>query len=287
MNIIKQALQQTGDHSSPLEINRLSGGQINECYVVQTNKQRYVIKYHTKAPEQFFKKEAAGLEFIRRTNTIATPEVYTYHDKPGTSFIVMEWIDVVKDESAEETLAEQIAAMHHTYSQYHGFTEDTYVGMLRQPNGLYPNWLEYFRDKRLSNQWEIGINNGLITAKRRERLETLLVKLDNWVPSDVPASYLHGDLWKENWLQDKEGIPYVIDPSVLYGDRHFELAYMELFGGFSNHFFEIYADVYPYSDTYRDVKGIYQLYYLLVHLNIFGEIYGAGVDDLLERYVPV
>lgn len=285
MNIIENALKQAGDHSNPLQIKKLKGGEINECCYVQTKKQAYVIKYHEHAPEGFFSKEAVGLERIKSTNTVATPEVYTYRDQPGASFIVMEWIDGVKGETAEEKLAEQIAAMHQTYAASHGFTEDTYVGTLRQPNGLYTSWLEYYRDRRLSNQRDIGIRNGRITGERGKRLEKLLAELERWVPSDVPASFLHGDLWGENWLQNIEGEPYVIDPSFLYGDRHFELAYMELFGGFTRHFFDVYESCLPRSDTYYDVKAIYQLYYLLVHLNIFGEIYGPRVDDILARYV--
>lgn len=287
MDIIEKALKQAGDHSSPHQIKRLNGGQINECYYVLTKKQAYTIKYHKHAPEGFFGKEASGLERIKSTSTVATPEVYVFHDQPGASFIVMEWIDGERGRAAEMTLAEQIAAMHQTYASSHGFTEDTYVGILRQPNGLYTSWLEYYRDRRLMNQRDIGIQRGHITGMRRARLEKLLSDIERWVPSEVPASFLHGDLWAENWLQNKEGKPYVIDPSFLYGDRHFELAYMELFGGFSSRFFDAYESCLPPSDTYGDVKDIYQLYYLLVHLNIFGEIYGPRVDDILERYVLV
>jgi|SRR5699024_1655416 len=288
MNIIEQALQQTGDDSGgPLKVKRLQGGEINNCFLVKTKQHSYVIKYHSEAPVHFFKREADGLAHIRSTHSVATPDVYSYRDEIGASFIVMEWIDNVKKTiTAEEALSERIAALHDTHWDMHGYPAETYVGMLRQPNGLYRNWLAYYRDQRLSNQLDIGVKNDRITGKRRNRLEKLLAGLDKWVPSNVPASFLHGDLWGQNWLLDKDGIPYVIDPSFLYGDRHFELAYMELFGRFSNRFFEVYHSAYPVSDTYHDVKPIYQLYYLLVHLNIFGEIYGPRIDDILKRFVP-
>src|SRR5699024_6533850 len=83
----------------------------------------------------------------------------------------------------------------------------------------------------------------------------------------------------------KDGQPYLIDPSFLYGDRHFEIAFTEMFGGFSKQFYEAYQSSYPLLDLYNDVKPLYQLYYLLVHLHLFGELYGAQVDRILEYYI--
>lgn len=115
-------------------------------------------------------------------------------------------------------------------------------------------------------------------------MEKLLENLDKWVPDKVEPSYLHGDLWGGNWLSGPGGEPYVIDPSFLYGDRHFELAFTEVFGGYSSEFYQAYQDRFPLSPYYEDVKPLYQLYYLLVHLNMFGEAYGRSVDTILKRY---
>lgn len=81
------------------------------------------------------------------------------------------------------------------------------------------------------------------------------------------------------------GEPYLIDPAVFYGEREFELAFTELFGGFSPRFYAAYRDVQPLSDDYEEVRPLYQLYYLLVHLNLFGESYGPSVDRILRYYV--
>ena len=81
------------------------------------------------------------------------------------------------------------------------------------------------------------------------------------------------------------GRPYLIDPSFLFGDRHFEIAFTELFGGFSQAFYRAYSDRFSLDSHYEEKKPLYQLYYLLVHLNIFGELYGTQVDAVLKRYV--
>ena len=76
-----------------------------------------------------------------------------------------------------------------------------------------------------------------------------------------------------------------MDPSFLYGDRRFEIAYTELFGGFPQAFYDAYKEAYPLREDFDEIKPLYQLYYLLAHLNLFGETYGASVDEILNRYV--
>src|SRR5690625_2058964 len=179
----------------------------------------------------------------------------------------------------------KLSHLHQHAGQKHGFDRDTYIGLLPQPNRLYDNWLDYYREKRLLPQLDLAIKRQRIHHQRRAQLEKLILQLDRWVPQQVQPSYLHGDLWGGNWLVGPNGTPYVIDPSFLYGDRHFELAFTELFGGFSQIFYDAYQATYPLLDIYDDVKPLYQLYYLLVHLNIFGESYGSRVDAILNRYI--
>ncbi|MFD2760026.1 fructosamine kinase family protein [Lentibacillus juripiscarius] len=281
---MQTALQQTGDNSSVKQAKRVAGGSINESYFVETEEQQYFIKYHTDPPARFFELEAKGLDLIRQTDSIAVPEVYAYSDEKDAAFLVMEWVEGERAHNTQWKLGDRIAHMHQAFGDNHGFAYDTFIGTLPQPNGLFSNWLDYYRERRLKAQLTLGVDRGCITGKRRERLERLLMNLEKWVPANVEPSYLHGDLWGGNWLAGSGGDPYVIDPSFLYGDRHFELAFTELFGGYSGDFYRAYWDRFPLSPDYADVKPLYQLYYLLVHLNIFGEAYGSSVDAILKRY---
>lgn len=282
---IEQALHTAGDFSTPKQIKQTFGGSINESCFVETDERKYFIKYHSDAPERFFEMEAKGLRLIKETNTISVPEVLAYSDEKNNAFLVMEWIEGQKTLNTEEKLGDQIAKMHHVFGNQHGFPDDTFIGVLPQPNGLFANWLEYYRDRRLAAQLKQGVEQSRIMGNRRGRLDKLLVNLDKWIPENVEPSYLHGDLWGGNWLVGAGGKPYVIDPSFLYGDRHFELAFTDLFGGYSHNFYLAYKDRYPLMDNYEEVKPLYQLYYLLVHLNIFGESYGPRVDAILKRYI--
>ncbi|MGP4107608.1 fructosamine kinase family protein [Virgibacillus sp. L01] len=282
---IEQALHAAGDFSTLKQVKQTFGGSINESFFLETNERQYFIKYHTDAPERFFELETKGLRLIRETNSVSVPEVLAYSDEKKNAFLVMDWVEGRESQDTEAKLGDRIAKMHQTFNSQHGFPDDTFIGVLPQPNGLFSSWLEYYRDSRLSAQLTQGIEQNSITGNRRIRMEKLLLNLEKWIPDDVDPSYLHGDLWGGNWLVGAGGNPYVIDPSFLYGDRHFELAFTELFGGYSGDFYQAYVERFPLRDDYEDVKALYQLYYLLVHLNIFGESYGPRVDAILKRYV--
>ena len=103
-------------------------------------------------------------------------------------------------------------------------------------------------------------------------------KIKSLAPGVRPA-LLHGDLWGGNYLVSKDNTPYLIDPSVYYGHSEVDLAMSRLFGGFSPRFYDAYFEVSPARPGFEDRMALYQLYYLLVHLNIFGRSYLASVTD--------
>lgn len=286
--MMEEKLKQIGDNSSIQTMTPVSGGDINRAYYVKTEKQEYFVKANQNTADDFFQVEADGLEKIRSTETIAVPEVY-YYDKFSKNqemVLIMEWIQGKKTAMTEQQLGIQLASMHLTYgpAQY-GLDKSTYIGKLPQTNGLHNDWVNYFRGHRLQPQLDLSVQFNRMNQKRRLKLETLIIDLDKYLPNQPRVSLLHGDLWGGNWITGHGGKPYLIDPSVLYGDHLFELAFTELFGGFSDTFYTQYKESLPLGDYYEDVKPIYQLYYLLVHLNMFGEAYGASVDRILKRYI--
>ncbi|TGB02655.1 fructosamine kinase family protein [Halobacillus salinus] len=282
---IQEALHTIGDRTNIQDWKAVGGGDINRSFYVKTDQQEYFIKGNENVPSHFFKAEAEGLKQIEQTDSIAVPHVYHYDEpqKKEQAVIVMDWVPLGSKDVSEE-LGHQLALMHQHTKDGYGFHAPTFVGELDQPNSKKDSWLVYYRDYRLKAQLEYGKQNGLITGDRESRLQMLLDQLHNWIPENPGASLLHGDLWGGNWMAGADGKPYLIDPSVLYGDRAFELAFTELFGGFSSRFYEAYQEVSPLPDEYEQQKPLYQLFYLLVHLNMFGESYGPSVDRILKAY---
>lgn len=281
----KIALEYGRDYSQLQTIKKIQGGSINEAYYVKTENAEYFMKHHPNSPRGFFKSEATGLRLIKETNTIPVPNFLSYSDQPGESFLLLEWIEGTLGKQTEIQLGQKLAQLHQCTGPMHGFQNDTYIGILEQPNTLKANWLEYYRDYRLQTQIKYGVDKELIRGERLKQLQHLLDKLDKWIPAFVEPSYLHGDLYAGNWIVGPAGQPYLVDPSFLYGDRHFEVAYTYLFGGFSEQFYGAYNEVYPVESNFEEIKPLYQLYYLIIHLNMFGETYGEQIDSILKRYV--
>lgn len=284
---IMKALHQLEQNPKLRSIQSVSGGDINAAFFVETDLQQYFIKMNKNQPLDFFRFEADGLRKISETHTIACPRVYTLMEIEEIPMLVMEWIEGRKTKDTEKQLGENLAALHLCEESHFGYEKQGYIGGLKQENALYDSWLSYYRDVRLRSQLERGRKEGSIMNERERRLEKLLDQLDRWIPSQPKKSILHGDLWGGNWMTGQGGIPFIIDPSILYGDHEFELAFTELFGGFNSDFYESYTSVFPLSDTYEERKELYQLYYLLVHLNLFGESYGRPVDQILKKYVSL
>ena len=96
--------------------------------------------------------------------------------------------------------------------------------------------------------------------------------------------YFIGDLWSGNVLTDWAGEPVLVDPAGYRGHREVDLAMMELFDGFNSGVMEQYQLEAPLVRGYKESRrDLYQLYPLLVHVNLFGTGYVARVRDRVQR----
>jgi fructosamine-3-kinase len=119
----------------------------------------------------------------------------------------------------------------------------------------------------------------------RRGFDALFGCLTERVGPDEPPARLHGDLWGGNLHVDEEGRPCLIDPAVYGGHREMDLAMMRLFGGFSPRVFAAYHEAYPLAPGWEDRVPLYQLYPLMVHVNLFGRGYVGSVEGALRQVV--
>jgi len=239
------------------------------------------------SPATMLMAEAHGLRTLAATNTIRVPAVILAlaANEQQPAILLSEWIIGDGHAVDQARLGEQLAALHRCTAAAYGLECDNFIGGTPQYNGWKTDWIEFFRERRLIPQIELAARNGLLPGHRRQALDNIVARLDHWLSgvARVP-SLIHGDLWSGNVIAGTGGTPVLIDPAVSYSDREAELAFTELFGGFSARFYQAYQTVWPLEPGYRDRRDLYNLYHLLNHLNLFGEGYGAQVDAIIRRY---
>jgi fructosamine-3-kinase len=268
-----------------LSVLPVSGGDISNSYKINTLKKSYFIKTNqSRDALTMFQAETYALDLIRSTNTIKTPEIMfceTFHEY---SFLILEFIESKSPSSHDfKTLGTKLAKLHQITSDVFGLDEDNFIGSLFQSNKQNTSWVEFYTKERLLPQLQLVKQNGLLSNNECPS-EIVITEILGNLFQNVKPSLLHGDLWSGNYLIAKDGTPYLIDPATYYGHHEVDIAMSKLFGGFGEDFYKAYHKIHSIDTKTSSRLEIYQLYYLLVHLNLFGKSYYSSVNRILKKY---
>lgn len=276
---------ETGHYYQIISIDAIAGGDINEAYKVTTHQKAFFIKTNTPQISDMFQKEALGIELLRESKTIVTPHVIghgTAHNKP---YILQEFISKgYQKPDFWETFGQQLANLHRVTQPQFGLDHHNYIGRLHQSNTLTDSWTDFFIHQRLIPQLELAQSHNLIEPTLRSHFEQLFTKLDTILPT-YPPSLLHGDLWSGNFMINETGEPCIFDPAVYFGNREIEIAFTRLFGGFDSTFYHSYQNCLPLETGFEERIPIYNLYPLLVHVNLFGPSYLSGIKQTIGQFI--
>lgn len=265
-------------------VDRISGGDINDAFMVLTNNGPFFIKTnHTPAP-RFFDGELRGLNLLANTHTLTVPKAFGCGEVNSTQYIVMEWLNTGHPgKHFWEDLGTGLASLHGHSNALFGAVGDQYMGTLPQTNTPATAWHHFYRDQRIMPLLQEALEQGLCTREDVARGERLCNRLTELIPAE-PAALLHGDLWSGNFLVKADGHPALIDPAVYYGHREMDIAMTALFGGFDPVFYQAYNAAYPLQTGWQQRLAVSQLYPLLVHLLLFGSSYYGRVKNILQQY---
>lgn len=232
-----------------------------------------------------FDVEARGLNLLRSSDSIAVPGVVHSGTAARYQYLVLDYIDEGRRlPDYWYRFGRQLAAMHRHSTPAHGLDHDNYVGSLPQKNDPDSSWISFFIHRRLEPQLRRAVDDGRIDRSAVAGFERLFAKLQELLPEESP-SLLHGDLWGGNIMITSAGEPCLIDPAVYFGHREVDLAMTQLFGGFDHAFLDSYHEEFPLIPGYRERFEIYNLYPLLVHVNLFGGIYVHQVVSIVDQLV--
>lgn len=265
------------------QLRPVSGGDINDAYLAELDDgQRVFIKSKKNAPKGMFVAEAEGLQWLREADALRLPEVIAVSDEEPR-FLVLEYLEPASAARGfDERLGRGLAAIHLLGAPAFGWEADNFIGSLRQYNAPRTSWAEFYAEQRLAVQLRWAIDAGKAPPTWQARFDRLFARLPDLVEETTPHR-LHGDLWSGNLHRGPNGEPCLIDPAVYAGHREMDLAMMRLFGGFSARVFDAYEEAAPLAEGARARVALYQLYPLLVHVNLFGGSYVTSVEAALHR----
>ena len=288
---LKEAVRYAcGENVSITGRTPVSGGDINRAYALElSDGSRLFMKANRRENKDFFRAEAEGLSAIRQTGTVRTPEVLALGTDGSDSYLLMEYISAGRGgRKSSEELGTELARMHSAdtsgfvHGGKFGFAGDNYIGAGFQINTPEETWTDFFIKRRLMPQFERAAR--YFDSEERKKFGSLLEHLDRYLTEPDRPSLIHGDLWGGNYMVDRDGHPWLIDPAAYVGHAEADLAMTELFGGFDRTFYDAYSSTAGIDPGYRDRKDLYNLYHLLNHLNLFGGGYMYSVKSIVQRY---
>jgi len=284
VNKAYQPLLKIIEEKNSLKINNiseLSGGDINDVFLLNTTEGKKVVKINstTEFPGMF-DAEMAGTKALKKAEAIDVPQMIAVYTEANYSCLLMEYRETgTKSSDFWTVYGKQMADLHKNSQSTFGFPEDNYIGSLPQYNNEHDNIVDFYIEERLQPQFKSAKEHGYGLGNTKK----FCSELYHLIPQEKPA-LIHGDLWNGNYLVNASGHPCLIDPAVAYAPREMDLSMMKLFGGFSEELFNTYFEEFPVEKGFEDRVPIWQLYYLLVHLNLFGTGYLGSCQNIIARF---
>lgn len=265
-----------------LDFISVHGGDINQCYKINTNEGFLFIKLNdADSYPGMFEAEAEGLNLLRNNSNFAIPKVLINGVYKNKSYLLLEYLSFERN-GDWGLFGKKLAHLHQQSEAMFGLSYDNYIGSLVQSNVQKDNWADFYIQERLLPLFKKAFDLGSLDEVDLNSLERLFTEMPSIYPEEKP-SLQHGDLWSGN-TAFFNAIPSIFDPAVYYGHREMDIAMTQLFGGFPKTMYDAYNSIFPLEKSWRSRIEISQLYPLLVHVVLFGGGYIRQVKEILKRY---
>ena len=182
--------------------------------------------------------------------------------------------DGVLSPKAWADIGAAVAQLHGQRGEAYGWPLDYALGTVSLDNREGQDWVRFWGEQRLTNA------ASLLDRPWRARVEALVGRLGNLIPSGPVPALLHGDLWPGNILVESGRLAAFIDPACYHGHAEVDLAMLCLFSTPPEEFWTAYGSR---DAGWEERLPVYQLFPALVHLRLFGATYAPMVERLLDE----
>ncbi len=268
-----------------VEVESVSGGDTSKAMRIKTERHDLFVKSNNSTNAHgLFATEIEGLNLLKNRGKVKVPEVLGMFTYDKTTFLFLRY-EASVNPSIEHYihLAEELIKLHSVEEKGAGLNNNNFIGQLHQSNKRTTSWAEFFVNERIKPQFVLAQSHGFFNdyVLRDVALRDYIAFLSD---DELPV-LLHGDLWSGNFLALANGKTLMIDPCPYFGHRLMDIAMTKLFGGFHPVFYEIYNAVFPAKSSDHELMELFQLYYLMVHLNMFGASYRTAVFNILSPFL--
>lgn len=279
----KLLFKEVGSNTFLKEVSPCGGGCISSAAAVKTRNGTFFVKWGQS--NDMYRAEKEGLLLLNDKSGLKIPDIINFGEIDSQAYIIMENIEVVPaTPSYWENLGTGLAQLHKNTASEHGLDNNNFIGSLYQQNDFHEVWTDFFIKNRLEVQLQLALQKQLIDTPFSQKFRNIYKVIKELVP-ELEPSLLHGDLWSGNILSANNATAAVIDPAVYFGSREIEMAFSYLFGGFDDLFYQSYEEYFPLEPGFKDRIELYNLYPLMVHLNMFGSGYFGAIRNTIGKYI--
>jgi protein-ribulosamine 3-kinase len=288
--LINQVLEQVlGKRITIHKIDSLGGGCINSAAKVVSDAGVYFAKWNANCPPDLLEREADGLRELSLANSsLVVPKPLVALPLTGSSpaLLVTDFLETTdhRPSNQQEELGRGLANLHQFHARKFGFPNTSYCGSTPQANQWEADWPLFFGRNRIGALVALLEKHRALSAEERKLYERLVDKLPEILCHNPQPALVHGDLWSGNFMETDRG-PALVDPACSYSDREFDLAIMQMFGGFTASFWAAYQEASPLPHGWQERNELYQLYHYLNHAYLFGGGYGQTARQIARYFV--
>jgi len=264
--------------SKVTDVRSVGGGSISEAYYVSIvddagDSRDLFVKSNDASFSDNFQCERDGLVRLSESDTIGVPNPIAVGVVADQAYLITGWIE--QSRASNDFFASfgiALADLHQaTLGVQIGLDRDNYLGSAKQINSPGDSWSEFFAVHRIEFQLRWAVDQGLADSALQRDCRQIIQSIHQILDGrDDATSLLHGDLWSGNYLCGPGGRPFIIDPAIYYGCREAEFGMLKLFGACPQTFYDSYNERFPLPEGWQRRTGVYVLYHLLNHLNLFG-----------------